>query len=76
MSLLDIIPRSSQPRCSIKKGVLKNFANFTEKHLCWSLFLIKFQDFGPATLSKRDSKTGVFLGNRQMTASVFLFLTS
>ena len=22
-------------------GVLKNFAIFTEKHLCWSLFLIK-----------------------------------
>ena len=24
-----------------KMGVLKNFANFTGKHLCWSLFLIK-----------------------------------
>ena len=24
-------------------GVLKNFANFTGKHLCWSLFLIKLQ---------------------------------
>ena len=23
---------------SCKKGVLKNFAKFTEKHLCWSLF--------------------------------------
>ena len=28
-------------RCSIKKVVLKNFAKFTEKHLCQSLFLIK-----------------------------------
>ena len=26
-----------------KKDVLKNFANFTGKHLCWSLFLIKLQ---------------------------------
>ena len=26
-----------------KEGVLKNIANFTEKHLCWSLFLIKLQ---------------------------------
>ena len=26
-----------------KKGVLKNFANLTEKHLCWSLFLIKME---------------------------------
>ena len=24
-----------------KKGVLKDFANFTEKHLCYNLFLIK-----------------------------------
>ena len=26
-----------------KIGVLKNFANFTGKHLFWSLFLIKLQ---------------------------------
>ena len=26
-----------------KLGVLKNFLNFTRKHLCWSLFSIKFQ---------------------------------
>ena len=25
-----------------KIGVLKKFVNFTGKHLCWSLFLIKF----------------------------------
>ena len=24
-----------------KRGFLKNFTNFTEKHLCWSLFLLK-----------------------------------
>ena len=28
-----------------KKGVHKKFANFTGKHLCWSLFLIKLQAF-------------------------------
>ena len=28
----------SHRRCSIKKGVLKNFAEFTGKRLCWSLF--------------------------------------
>ena len=27
--------------CSVKKGAIKNFANFTEKHLCWGLFIIK-----------------------------------
>ena len=26
-----------------KKGILKNFANFTRKHLYWNLFLIKLQ---------------------------------
>ena len=46
-----------------KKGVLKNFANLTEKHLCWSLFLIKMEAWGPATLLKRDSNTDVFLWN-------------
>ena len=30
--------RSSHQRCSIEKAVLKNFAIFTRKHLCWSLF--------------------------------------
>ena len=28
---------SSHRRCSVKKGVLKNFAKFTGKHLCPSL---------------------------------------
>ena len=40
--------------CSVKKGVLENFAKFTEKNLCWSAWR-------PATLLKRDSDTSVFL---------------
>ena len=28
----------SHQRCSVKKGVLTNFAKFTGKHLCQSLF--------------------------------------
>ena len=33
------IYRTSHRKCSLKKGVYKNFANFTGKHLCWrSLF--------------------------------------
>ena len=39
------------PEVFCKKRVLKNFANFTGK-LCWSLFLIKFHAFRPATLLK------------------------
>ena len=35
----------------LKKAVLKNFAIFSGKQLCWGLFLIL----------KRDSNTGVFL---------------
>ena len=41
-------------------GVLKNLLNFTGKHLCDSLFLIKSQAW-PAHLPKRDSSKGVFL---------------
>ena len=33
--------RSSRQRCSVKKGVLRNFLKFTEKHLCQSLFFNK-----------------------------------
>ena len=46
--------------CFVKKGVLKNSADFTGKHMRWSLFLIKQQDVWLATLLKRDSNTGVF----------------
>ena len=42
-----------------KRCVHKNFANFTGKHLCWGLFLIKLQALRPATSLKRDS-THVF----------------
>ena len=40
-------------------GVLKNFRNFTGKHPCWSLFLIKLQVLRPATLLKSNFDTGV-----------------
>ena len=44
-------------RCSSKVGVLKNFANFTGKHLCRSLLLAKLLQ----TLLKRHSNAGAFL---------------
>ena len=34
--------RSSYQRSSVEKAILIHFTNFTGKHLCWSLFLIKF----------------------------------
>ena len=73
------------PDVFCRKGCSKNFPNFTGKHLCWSLFLMKLQAFKPAHLLKRDSNTGVSLRklrkffkstysevHLQTTASVFL----
>ena len=42
--LLLLILKSSYPRCTVEKGVLKIFTNFTGKHQSWSLSLIKLQD--------------------------------
>ena len=52
--MITIDHRSSHRRCSVKTGLLKNFAKFTGKHLCHSLFFNKVAD-------KRDPGTGVFL---------------
>ena len=35
--------RSNYQECSVKKGALRNFAKFTGKHLCQSLFFDKVQ---------------------------------
>ena len=44
-----------------KIGILKNFAIFTRKHLCWSLYLTKLQTCRPVTYLKSNSNTVVFL---------------
>ena len=41
--------RSSRPELFCKKGVLKNFAKFTGKHQCQSLFFTKVEVLRPAT---------------------------
>ena len=48
--------RSSRSQMFFKIGALKDFANVTGKHLCWSLILIKLQAFSPSTLLKRGSQ--------------------
>ena len=53
--------RSSCSEMFCKIGVLKNFAKFTEKHLCQSLFFNKDSGLGLQRYEKRDSGTGVFL---------------
>ena len=43
---------SSHRRCSVRKGV-RNFAKFTGKHLCQSLFFNKAEGLRPGTLLKK-----------------------
>ena len=52
--------RSSDQRCSVKTAVLKIFAIFTGKHLCWSLFLIKLQEFRACSLIKKRLQNSWF----------------
>ena len=44
---------SSHPDVFYKKGALRNFAKFTGKHLCQSLFFNKVAGLRPATLLKK-----------------------
>ena len=45
--------RRSQRRCSVRDGVLKNFAKLAGKHLYQSLFFNKAAGLSPATLLKK-----------------------
>ena len=53
--------RSSRLDVFCKKGVLRNSAKFTGKHLCQSLFLNKVAREAYNLLEKKDSGTGFFL---------------
>ena len=57
-------------RCSVKKGVLRNFAKFTGKHLCQSLF------FNKVAGQKRGSSTGVSCEFCKISKNTFLQNTS
>ena len=50
-----MISRSNHQRCSIKKGVLRNFVKFSGKHLCQSLFMPQACNF-----IKKESLAQVF----------------
>ena len=45
--------RSSRPEVFCEKGVLKNFAEFTGKHLCQSLYFNNVGGLRPATFLKK-----------------------
>ena len=53
--LLDHVEKrwNSRSQMFSKTDVLNNFAIVTGKNLCWSLFLIKFQDWKPTFLFKK-----------------------
>ena len=55
--------RSSHRGCSVGKGVFRNFAKFTRKHLCQSLFLNKIAGLRPAALLKKRLRHRYFLVN-------------
>ena len=60
-------------------GALKNFANFTGKHLCWSLFLIKLQAYSKQKQSfAHVLKNFVNFTGKHLCWSLFLikFLTN
>ena len=48
-----IICRSSHRRCSLRKGVLRNFVKFTREHLYQNLLFNKVAGLRPATLLKK-----------------------
>ena len=51
--------RSSRSQMFFKIGVLKYFESFTEKYMCWSLFLINLHGCRPAVLLK-ETPTQLF----------------
>ena len=54
------VVRSIHRRCSVRKGVLRNFTNFTGKHLCQSLFFNEVATLRSAILLKKETLAQVF----------------
>ena len=52
--------RSIRQEVSCKRGVLKNFAKFTGKHMCRSCFLNKTAGFRPAILLQKSFRNRCF----------------
>ena len=61
ISITIVSYRNSRPEVFCEKSVLRNFAKFTGKHLCQSLFFNNVAGLRPATLLKKRSGTGAFL---------------
>ena len=52
--------RSSHQRCSMKKGVLRNFKKYTGKHLCQGLFFQKVAGLRLSNFIKKETPVQVF----------------
>ena len=64
--------RSSHRRCSIKKGIVRNFAKFTRKYLCQSLFFNKSAGLRPKACNFIEKETR----HRCFPANFSKFLTT
>ena len=58
--LCSVPSRSSHRRCSVRKGVLRNFTKFSRKLLCQSFFFNKVAGLRSSTLSKKETLAQVF----------------
>ena len=62
--------------CRFSKQVFLKISQNSQKiHLCWSIFLIKFQAWRTAILLKRDSNAGVFLRILRIFNNSFFYRT-
>ena len=59
------------PEVFCEKGVLRNFAKFTGKRLCQSLFFNKVAGGGLQLYLKRDSGTGFFCEFCEISKNTF-----
>ena len=71
LNVTTLTSRSNRGSCSIRKAVLKNFAIFTGKHLCWSLSFKKLQ---AQRSFEKDLRTTAFEHLRQIKMYFFLYL--
>ena len=67
--------RRSRPEVLYKKGVLTDFAKFTGKHLCHSLFFNKVTALKPVTLLKKRISHRCFLVNFAKSLRTFFYGT-
>ena len=66
--------RSSLPEMFCNKGVLRNFAKFTGKHLFQSLFFNKLARLRPVTFLKKESLAQVFSCKfREISKNTFFY---